>query len=74
MSVYWNGTRSRFERALAGFEFNQDTKILETSPLCEVIGIVLYKHGPEVADILIFGKGEIDITGVIDGGGAFIPW
>ena len=73
MSVYWNGTRSRFERALAGFEFNQETKILETSPLCEVIGIVLYKHGPEVADILIFGKGEIDITGVIDGGGALSP-
>jgi hypothetical protein len=73
MAVCWNGTRSRFERALAGFEFNQDTKILETSPLCEVIGIILYKHGPEVADILIFGKGEIDITGVIDGGGDLSP-
>jgi hypothetical protein len=68
MPVYWNGERSRFERALSEFTFNQETRIIETSPLCDVLGVVLYKHSAEVADILIYGKGSIDITDVIDDG------
>lgn len=66
MAVCWNGPRSRFERALAGFEFNQQTRTLETSPLSDVLGVVLYKHGAEVADILLVGRGAIDISSVID--------
>lgn len=66
MAVYWNGERSRFERALSEFLFNQETRIIETSPLCDVLGVVLFKHSSEVADILIYGKGDIDIAGVID--------
>ena len=70
MPVYWNGDRARFERALSEFTFNQETRIIETSPLCDVLGVVLYKHSAEVADILIYGKGSIDITDVIDDGSA----
>ena len=66
MAVCWNGPRSRFERALAGFEFNQQTRTLETSPLSDVLGVVLYKHGAEVADILLVGRGAINISSVID--------
>jgi len=72
MAVYWNGERSRFERALAEFLFNQETRTIETSPLCDVLGVVLYKHSSEVADILIYGKGEMDISGLIDDGGALV--
>lgn len=66
MAVHWNGVRSRFERALAGFEFNQQTRTLETSPLSDVLGVVLYKHSAEVADILLYGKGSINIASVLD--------
>lgn len=72
MAVYWNGERSRFERALAEFLFNQETRTIETSPLCDVLGVVLYKHSSEVADILIYGKGAMDISGLIDDGGALV--
>ena len=68
MAVYWNGLRARFERALAEFSFNEETRIIETSPLCDVLGVVLYKHSAEVADILIYGKGALDIASVIDDG------
>lgn len=73
MAVYWNSIVSRFDRALAGYEFDQETRTLETSPMCDVIGVALYKHSEEVADILLIGKGNIDIDSVIDGGGPVVP-
>lgn len=73
MAVYWNAEISRFDRALAGYEFDQETRTLETSPMCDVIGVALYKHSAEVADILLIGKGNIDIASVIDGGGPVTP-
>jgi hypothetical protein len=73
MAVYWNAEISRFDRALAGYEFDMETRTLETSPMCDVIGVALYKHSEEVADILLIGKGNIDIASVIDGGGPVVP-
>ena len=71
--VYWNGPNARFEKALAGFEFNRESRILETSPLSEVIGIVSYKHTSTIADILISGKGKVNISGVLDQGNQVVP-
>ena len=66
MAVYWNAERSRFERAIAEFKFNRDNGVLETSPLSDVLGIVGYKHTSTVADIVLFGKYSLDISGVMD--------
>ena len=66
MAVCWNGTTSRFERALAEFRFNRENGVLETSPLSDVIGVIGYKHSSSVADIIIFGKYTLNIASVMD--------
>lgn len=70
MPVCWNGDRSRFERAVAEFKFNRESKTLETSPLSDVVGVVAYKHSSTIADVVMSGKYAIDISDVIDDGAA----
>lgn len=67
MPVYWNTTRSQFERALAGTETDAVSNSLVASAASDVIGIVFTKTTSTLADLLVLGVSELDITNAVSG-------
>lgn len=68
MAVWLNTTTLRFERGLAQAEAIPGTGVLITSNSTKVWGIVANKLNATLADILLFGVDDIDITNAIEGG------
>lgn len=62
MAVYLNSTTQRFERALAVASVNNATGVVETAPSAQAWGIVATKHSSTLADILLYGIDDVDIS------------
>lgn len=66
-AAFYNATTQRFERGLAQLETDSATGMLVTSASTQVWGVVAIKHNSTLADILLFGYDDIDISAAIDG-------
>lgn len=62
MAVYLNSTTQRFERGLATAEVNNTTGAVTTAASAQVWGIVATKHNSTLADILLYGIDDVDIS------------
>ena len=62
MAVYLNSTTQRFERALALAEANETTGVVTTAARSQVWGVCATKHNATLADILLFGVDDLDIS------------
>lgn len=67
MPVYYNSINQRFERALATVETDLTTGVLRTSDSADVWGIIHSKQNSTLADILLFGYEELDISPATNG-------
>lgn len=67
MPVFYNAYTQRFERALAQMETDIATGLLLTAPSAEVWGIVATKTTSTLADLLLFGYAELDISNATGG-------
>jgi hypothetical protein len=67
MAVYRNAMTARYERALAAVEHDPPSGTLVPAPSADVVGVVLYKTAIDKADILLAGRGRIDLSGAVDG-------
>ena len=67
MAVYLNASTQRFERALAAMETDTITGQLLTAPSSDVWGIVATKQSSTLADVLLFGYAELDISNAVTG-------
>lgn len=65
MPVYYNASNGRFELALAGTETDNDSATLVATAASDVTGIVSSKTTSTMADLLVLGVGEVDITNAV---------
>lgn len=65
--VWLNPTTQRFERGLATVDVDATTGAMTTSSQAQIWGIVAEKINSTLADILLFGVAEIDISAAVDG-------
>jgi hypothetical protein len=63
--VYFNSATARFEKAYATTSNDSATGYLTVSDQAQVWGIVAVKHNATLADILLFGFADIDISAAI---------
>lgn len=70
MPVYYNATTQRYERALAATVTDNTTGELLTAPSASVWGIVCIKTNTTLADLVIGGLAEIDLTNSTGGNAA----
>jgi len=64
--VYFDATNDRFSPALAITKIDSSTGRLELENDARVWGIVYKKHNATLADLLICGYAQVDITPVVD--------
>jgi len=64
--VYFNVANQQFEAAYAAMETDTATGYLTVPEQAQVWGIVAEKHHATLADILLFGFAEVDITAAIN--------
>jgi len=62
MAVYLNANTQTYTRALALAEVDDKNGVVATSASAQVWGIVATKHNATLADILLFGVDDIDIS------------
>lgn len=62
MAVYMDATAQSFKRGLAFAEVDNTTGVVSTSPSSQIWGVVAVKHNATLADILLFGIADIDIS------------
>lgn len=62
MAVYLNSSTQKFERGLATAETDSTTGVVKTAASSQVWGIIAAKHNATLADILLFGMDDIDIS------------
>ncbi len=62
MPVYYNPTTQQFERGLANVETDGATGQIMTSQSTQIWGIVAIKHNATLADLLLYGLADIDIS------------
>lgn len=69
MPVYWNSTNNRYEPAQATYHTDTDAGVIVPDDAADVIGIVYAKSATSetLADILILGRAEVDISEAVDG-------
>lgn len=67
MAVYYNATTQRFERGLAIVDVDQSTGTVNTAASAQVWGIIADKIYDDLADILLFGLDDIDISTAVAG-------
>lgn len=65
MPVYYNATAQRFERALARVSSDATTGVVETAASSHVFGLVSFKHNATLADVLLFGYAELDLSAAL---------
>ncbi len=62
MPVYWHPTRQRFERALAAASQDTDSGFLVPAVSTQVWGVVSHKHNATLADLVLRGTLDLDIS------------
>lgn len=67
MPVYYNDNTAQFERALGTVATDPSTGAFTMSPSSIVWGIVFSKSASNVADVLLHGVADIDMSQAIDG-------
>lgn len=67
MPVWYNDAQSRFERGLAGLDGALGNGVLRTLDSAQVRGVVSRKHSDTLADVVLHGRVELDITAAVDG-------
>lgn len=67
MPVYYNPDTQRFERALARVAADPATGVVETAASSQVVGVVAFKHGATLADLLLFGWADLDLAAAVAG-------
>lgn len=65
--VYFNTTRQRFERGLAVLDSTPTSGVLQTAASAGIWGVVAEKFNDTLADVLLCGYAELDISGVVSG-------
>jgi len=60
--VYFNVTNGQFEAGYATTETDSETSYLVVSDQSQIWGIVAEKHNATLADILLFGYADVDIS------------
>jgi len=66
--VYYNSINARFEAALAASQNDPATGTIVAADSADVWGIVAVKRSAAIADILLIGVAEIDISAAVDAG------
>jgi hypothetical protein len=66
-AVYWNGTNSRFEPALAEVELDSVLGIYQMAERAQWLGVIERKITAATADVVLGGRVELDITDVVTG-------
>jgi hypothetical protein len=66
MAVFYNAVTQQYERAQAGVDVSA-TGLLETTPATQVWGIVYRKLNDTLADILLGGTADVNLSQAIDG-------
>jgi hypothetical protein len=64
--VYYNATTSRFEKALASATIEEADGFVAVNDASQVVGIVHVKHSDTLADLLLSGWAEVDLSEVTD--------
>jgi hypothetical protein len=64
--VYFNVANQQFEAAYAAMETDSATGYLTVPEQAQVWGVIAEKHHATLADILLFGFAEVDITAAIN--------
>jgi len=67
MPVYFHTASQEFKRALANVSNDLETGLLTTAASSQVWGICAIKHNATLADLLLFGYDDIDISAAVDG-------
>ena len=71
MPVYLNAVTQQFERALAGMDSDPASGVLMSAASSQVWGVISYKHNATLADVLLFGYAQLDISAAT--GGPVVP-
>ncbi len=67
MAVYYNASTQRYERALARVSSDAATGVVETAASSHVFGLVAAKHSATLADVLLYGYAELDLSAAVAG-------
>ncbi len=67
MPVYYDQSAQQFKRALARVATDPGTGVVETAASSHVFGLVSYKHNATLADVLLYGYAELDLTAAVSG-------
>lgn len=67
MPVYYRASTRQFEKALAGTDTDIPTGTLLTSESAGVWGVVYAKHNATLADLLLLGYAELDLSHAVTG-------
>jgi len=67
MPVYWHAANGCFEPALAAVVNDPASGTLRDADSANVVGVVYKKSTSTVADLLVLGVAELDISAVVDG-------
>lgn len=62
MAVYFNTKRKQFERGLAQLDTTPASGVLQTADTAQIWGVIATKHNATLADILLYGYDDIDIS------------
>ena len=67
MAVYFNPTTDQFERGRGAVEVDSTTGNLVTTKSSQIWGIIHTKHNANLADLLLHGVAEVDLSEAVDG-------
>ncbi len=67
MAVYLDSSAAAFKRGLAQAEVDEANGVVATAATAQVWGIVATKHNATLADILLFGMDDVDISQAVTG-------
>lgn len=62
MPVYYNTDAARFERAVASADIDESGGFVATADSSQVTGVVYSKHNATLADLLLYGWTELDVS------------
>ena len=65
--VYYNNTTQQYERAIAAVSEDPTTGVLVAADSSDVTGVIFSKTNSTLADILVLGFAQLDISNAVDG-------
>jgi hypothetical protein len=66
MPVYRNSVTAQYERAFAAVVPDPATGVLVPAPSCDCVGIIIFKYNATLADILLGGQRQVDLSAAVD--------